>query len=85
MLKKHEASVEHSCWNKAADNEMVFVIIGRDPAARATVEFWIKERIRLGLNRESDLKILHAKICADQMASGEPANGGQETQKETTH
>ncbi len=64
MRKKDETRHETSCWNKADDNEMIFVLLGRDEAASVAIEAWIAERIRLGLNTPNDLKIISAKAAA---------------------
>lgn len=67
MKKKDELSTPFSCINKARDEEMVFVLLGRDIAAPSTVRFWIEQRIRLGINRRTDAQILEAERCANEM------------------
>lgn len=42
--KTHPGSFR--CWEAALPDEPVFVILGRDPAAPATLEFWAHERVR---------------------------------------
>lgn len=42
--KTHPGSFR--CWEAAFPDEPVFVILGRDPAAPATLEFWAHERVR---------------------------------------
>lgn len=37
-----------NCYAAALPDEPVFTILGRDPAAPATIKFWIEERIRQG-------------------------------------
>ena len=69
MLKSMEKADIHSCWNKAADTEMVFVLLGRDPAAPHAIREWAKERIRLGKDTEKDPKIREAMSIADVMDS----------------
>ncbi len=66
--KKHEINNSQSCFRKASDDEMIFVIRSKDKAAKATVEFWIAERIRLGLNSADDPKLQEARDCAQIMA-----------------
>lgn len=61
MIKKDELSNPKSCLNKARDDEALFVLLERDPAFEATINFWIEERIRLELNKEGDDKIESAK------------------------
>lgn len=67
MTKADEVADPESCLNKAADGEMLFVVLARDPAAAATVRFWVRERVRLGVNSPGDLKLLNALGCADVM------------------
>ena len=71
MIKGAEAAHPDSCWNRAAEDEMVFVLIGRDKAAPAAIRAWCAERIRLGKNSPDDVQILTAKAIADAMESGE--------------
>lgn len=67
MRKLDEISNSGSCLNRALDNELVFVLLGRDKAAPAAIRAWIVERIRLGLNGENDPQLLEAERCADAM------------------
>ena len=52
------------CMAKARNDEMTFVLLGRDPAAPVAIRAWIRERIRLGKNREGDAKLTEAEECA---------------------
>lgn len=63
MRKRDELSDPSSCLNKARDGEMLFVLLGRDPAFAVAVHAWINERIRLGLNHPADGKIQSAEEC----------------------
>lgn len=65
MRKRDELALPNSCLNKARDDEWLFVIIGRDEAAPATIMKWIEERIRLGLNRPGDDQLVDAANVAD--------------------
>lgn len=67
MIKKDELVREDSCLNKAADDEMLFVLLGRDEAAARTVRFWTAVRIELGKNKMDDAQIIEALNCADKM------------------
>lgn len=67
MRKDIEASDPNSCWNKATDGELVFVLLGRDRAAPAAVMEWCQERIRLGKNTPNDPQIVDAKQCAAEI------------------
>lgn len=65
MLKEFERSEPNSCWNKAEQYEPVFVLIGRDKAAPATIRFWIKMRINLGKNQPGDPQLVEAEDLAN--------------------
>jgi hypothetical protein len=67
MRKLEELSNPASCLNKATDDEWLFVLLGRDPAAAATVRFWIDERLRLRLNMPGDDKLQEAEKWAETM------------------
>lgn len=56
-----------SCLNKVEKNELVFVLLGRDPAAPEAIRAWIAERIRLGKNKITDIQIVKAQECAGMM------------------
>lgn len=64
MIKKDELTNEKSCINRANEDEMVFVLLARDPAATVAIEAWIAERIRLGKNKPDDAQIVDASECA---------------------
>ena len=67
MRKDLEVAHPTSCWNKATDSELVFVLLGRDKAAPAAIEAWCQERIRIGKNVEGDPQIVDARRCAAEM------------------
>jgi hypothetical protein len=72
MIKRDEIRDPKSCINKARDDEMLFVLLGRDPAASAAIHAWIEERINLGLNLPEDAKIQEAiKAACDMGKTGE--------------
>lgn len=64
MRKCDELSDPESCLNKARDDELLFVLLERDPSAAGTILWWCDERIRCGLNREGDSKIEDARLLA---------------------
>lgn len=68
MRKCEELIAPHSCLNKAKWNELLFVLLGRDPAAPATIRYWIAERLRLGKNKPEDEQIREARLCSEIMA-----------------
>lgn len=61
MRKREELVNPKSCMNRARDDEMTFVLLGRDKAAPAAVRAWIQERIRLGKNVATDPQIMEAE------------------------
>lgn len=67
MIKSKELTDPNSCMSRARDDEMTFVLLGRDAAAPAAIRFWIEERIRLGKNARTDPQILEAMQCARSM------------------
>ena len=67
MRKVDELSNPNSCLNKAKDDEMLFVLIGRDVAAPQAIRAWVEARIKLGKNQRDDAKIIEALQCAQKM------------------
>ena len=67
MIKRDEIEDTRSCLNRASDNERLFVLLARDPAAPVAIRAWIAERIRLGKNTSSDEQIREAFECAALM------------------
>lgn len=67
MLKKEEVADSNSCLNKAKNDELLFVLLGRDIAAPVAIHAWVAERIRLGKNNVNDPQILEALECARKM------------------
>lgn len=67
MRKQLELSDSKSCMNRAQDNEMTFVLLGRDPAAPYAIRMWAVERVRIGKNDEHDPQITEALECARLM------------------
>lgn len=65
MRKCDELSDPQSCLNRACDDEYVFVLLGRDPAAPATIRSWCAERCLLGKNSINDPQIKEALQAAD--------------------
>ncbi len=73
MLKRDELRDPQSCLNRAGEDEMTFVLLGRDVAASAAIRAWISERIRLGKNRPDDPQIAEAAAAADAMSANREA------------
>ena len=67
MFKTNELTSPISCLNKAQDDEMIFVLLGRDPAAPMAIREWVERRIEMGKNSRTDIQIIEAQNCADYM------------------
>lgn len=67
MIKRDEIEYSESCFNRARDDERLFVLLARDPAAPVAIRAWIAERIRLGKNAPGDEQIREAFQCATLM------------------
>lgn len=65
MLKRDE--LLHGCMAKAKDDEITFVLLGRDVSAPATIRFWCEQRVRCGKNTWDDKQITEALMCAEHM------------------
>jgi hypothetical protein len=64
MRKSQELTDPASCFSKARDDEILFVLLARDPAAPGTIRDWIDRRIEMGLNQPGDSKLIEADECA---------------------
>ena len=67
MIKRDELEYSESCLNKARDDERLFVLLARDPAAPTAIRAWVAERLRLGKNVAGDAQVVEALDCADRM------------------
>lgn len=67
MRKKDELADPNSCINRAEPDEPTFVLLGRDPAAPATIQKWITFRIAQGKNELGDPQVKEAYTIAEQM------------------
>ena len=67
MIKREELTNPKSCMSRAKDDEMTFVLLGRDAAAPHAIRAWVDERLRLGKNLVSDAQIVEALLCAEAM------------------
>jgi hypothetical protein len=67
MKKRDELADTTSCLNRAKEDELLFVLLGRDRAAPFAIRAWTAHRIRLGLNSANDAQIAEALACADAM------------------
>lgn len=67
MRKADELTDPTSCMSRARDNEMTFVLLGRDITAPDTIRSWVALRMGCGKNVVTDPQIVEALACADQM------------------
>ena len=67
MIKAQEKNDPKSCFNKALEGEMLFVLLGRDAVAADTVRYWARRRIEKGLNTPSDSQMAEAIDAAELM------------------
>ena len=67
MIKSDTIENSESCLNRAYDQEQLFIMLARDPAAPVAIRAWIAERIRLGKNKPGDEQIREAYECATLM------------------
>lgn len=68
MTKRENIENENSCWNKADCDELLFILKAKkDKAMPATIRFWIEERIRLGMNKRDDPKLVSAEALAQRI------------------
>ena len=65
MLKRDEIADPTSCWNKAKDDDIVFILLQGDDASPETIRFWVNKRIELGKNKPGDRKMVTALQAAD--------------------
>lgn len=72
MRKAEEVSNSMSCLNRASDNELLFVLLGRDEAAPGAIRYWCHIRVARGKNTWDDQQILEALACAKQMEAEHP-------------
>src|SRR5262245_595374 len=67
MTKEKELSEPSSCLNRAAPDELIFVLRGHDIAAPAAIRAWCEERILLQKNTRVDPQIAEALNLARRM------------------
>jgi hypothetical protein len=65
---------DSGCLVKAAENEPIFVLRGKDPIAAETVEAWIASAEARGIHSE---KCADAQECADEMVAFSEAAGSR--------
>ena len=75
MRKRDEIALPQSCWNKAKESEILFVLLERDEAMAETIRFWAAKRIEKGLNADGDPQIVEALVTAN-LLEGKPTFEG---------
>lgn len=65
---------KYDCYEKAGDDEPMFILLGRDPTAWLVVTLWVRLRMYLG-QRVSDGQIDEARQCAQEMEHAAAARG----------
>ena len=69
MLKTFEMLNEDSCFNKAGNDEQIFVLLARDSSAPVAIRAWCADRVLSGKNNRNDNQIIEALQCANDMES----------------
>lgn len=67
MRKRDELTDSNSCMSRAREDEMTFVLLGRDAAAPMTIRLWVEARLILKKNKRDDPQIVEALACAEAM------------------
>jgi hypothetical protein len=67
MIKVDEHLIPDSCFNRAAWDEPIFVLLGRDASAPAAIRAWIVSRILLSKNQFGDPQTVEAEAIASEM------------------
>lgn len=75
MRKRDELSDPNSCLNKAGDDEMLFVLLGRDEDAPETVRFWAHRRVARGKRAPDHPQIVEALAWAELVEAEQGAKG----------
>ncbi len=70
MATKHD----NRCADNSADDEPIFTLCARDPAAPAGVYRWIEESTRLGVREE---KLADARQIAAEMVAWQQEHGAK--------
>lgn len=67
MTKAENLADPNSCWNKARDDEHVFVLLERDAATPGTIRDWVRRRWDLRKNEPGDRQTTTALYEADEI------------------
>lgn len=75
-MKKHQERTDlRSCFNRAKEDELMFVLLGRDAAAPAAIRAWVKARVDSEKNKFDDAQIIEALAIARQIELEHPDFG----------
>ena len=67
MRKRDELKDPNSCINRAHDDELTFVLLGRDASAPTAILAWVDSRLKQGKNKSYDPQIIDALDTAYAM------------------
>jgi len=67
MRKLQEIESANSCLGRAKNDEMLFVLLGRDECAPVAIRTWCAARVSAGKNKWEDTQIQDALKCAETM------------------
>lgn len=67
MRKAEELANPASCMSRAKDDEMTFVLLGRDICAPDVIRVWAAMRCARGKSKMDDPQIIEALACAETM------------------
>lgn len=74
-IKTEEMSNPNSCLNRAAPDEPVFVLLGRDKSAAVAIRAWIFNRLATGKSSEASPEIREAREFVTTMERYAEARG----------
>ena len=60
MQKRDERDESRSCWNKAREDEHMFILLERDQTTPEVIRIWATLRVEKGLNQPDDEQITEA-------------------------
>jgi hypothetical protein len=63
------------CYDNAAPDEPMFVLLGRDPCAPLVIAFWAHMRVAMARNKPFDRQLEEAEEVAHAMAAWHIASG----------
>lgn len=67
MTKNEVLADPNSCFNRAGPATRMFIGLDWDPAVPPMIRAWALERLKLGLNKQTDDQIISAFALADEI------------------